>query len=115
VKTLYRRLVADAATGQLVVTIPSGAVIRRVHVNVFTLPFVALGTADTATVLVRNGSIVQYDNPNDSTWLFGQETVQAYQPLTWQGKIRLDYQGACYVDFEGATVGNQLELAVMID
>lgn len=116
-RALYNRQVTTATTHQAKVDVPQGCTVRRVEVHVFTLPPVALGTPDTATCQVRLCSLVESDTSDASTWLFGQETVQAYQPLVWQGKLKIGdtFFASCYMDVELCAVGDQIELAVTID
>lgn len=116
-KLAYSRIVATATTAQLMVQVPSGCKIKRVEVHVLTVPFVALGTADTATCNVRLCSLIEASSVDASTWLFGMETVQAFQPLVWQGELKIsdDFNAKIYLDIELCTVGNQIELAVTFE
>lgn len=116
-RVLYSRSVAVATTLTANVRVPADCTVKRVEVHVITIPLVALGTNDTANCDVRVCSLVESDTVDASTWLFGKETVIAYQPLVWQGKLKIskDFYSMVYLDVERCTVGDQIELAVTID
>lgn len=116
-RVLYSRNVASGTTLTCNVQVPAGATVRRVEVHCITIPLVALGTPDTATANIRVCSIVESDTSDASTWLFGNENVTGYQPVYWQGKLKISegFNATVYLDIESCTAGNQIELAVTIE
>lgn len=117
-RVLYNRHVVtagDAASGvTLDVDVPPSAVIRRVEVHLTQLP---PAYPDASTAIADICSIVESDTVDSSTWLFGQETITARQPVSWQGKLKVgdQFHGKVFCSFQGLTAGNQIELAVTIE
>jgi hypothetical protein len=114
-KVFYNRYIVEVTEGSIYVAVPEGLVVRAVFCNIFTLPFVAPGVADAATVTVKALSLVEDGSSDASIWLAGMENVTAWQPLRWDGELHLERAAKAWLTFENATVGNQLELAVVTD
>jgi hypothetical protein len=111
-QVIYTRTIVTAAAFATNVRIPKGAVVRRVEIHLTQLP---PGYPDASTAIVDLCTLLESDSTDSSTWLFGQETLIARRPLAWQGELHLNLDATVWVNIQGATVGNQIEVGVTID